>query len=136
MDPRRSAISEAGRNTRQKTLSNADLRALSQRRVSLPSIERMIRLRVEMPFRYEPDLWDLVERTNTIRDEVGDIVHDRRFDQQVPKAEEYRSEQCGKTTEATLASILVTTRALADYIDAVLEFYSSGREGNARSAVA
>ncbi|HWR53120.1 MAG TPA: hypothetical protein VN428_18560 [Bryobacteraceae bacterium] len=131
---------ETGWNLRSTMLSNNAARALSVRRASLRSLEETARVRLARGARYEPDLRDIVDRLNALRDDVGDIVHEKQFDQQVPMAQEVRNGPCQACAELTLASILRATHALADYIDLVLQSHKAPRReqahGQSKSAAA
>jgi hypothetical protein len=89
------------------------------------------------PSRYDPWLRDLIEQVNALRDDVGDIVHDECFDQQVPRAEEVRVAPGQASPERTLTSILRAAKRLAEYIDVVVRKLPETEQGKqqSRSAV-
>lgn len=107
-------------NAPPRALSETAAKALSARRASLPALEQAARARLSARLRYEPDLRDIVERVNALRDEVGDLLHERHFDGLVPRAEDVRFGHGQRSAARTFASIQASINALAAYIDALL----------------
>jgi predicted nucleotide-binding protein len=105
-----------------KRLSNAELRTLYVLRASVQPISAAIGLRIKLALQYEPDLYDLVGRINTLRREVRDIVQDARFELQVPDAKEVKDGH-QISTGLTAESVLTAATALRSYLDVLLELY-------------
>ena len=104
-----------------KILSNAELRILYQRRDFLREFVQTVLLQLTANI---TDSWKtLLERINTIRQEVKEIVEDSQFDVLVSKAVISHPSPHMYSPPNTMINIIATAKELTSYIDSVLKLH-------------